>query len=289
MQLNYATCGLCLLLYADLDASGSSYGAIYMATGGTVEISAIDTGLVAKLTGGSFAHVNIDPNDYTSTPHPDGCTTSIDEANFVGRLAVACSPLDVNACPAGQGCYAQLPSSGMACEPAGTLPRGAACSTGAECLPGLDCWAGSCLPYCEETNPITCLPTEECVTLGIGVGACQPCPQVLCGGVCCGSGRFCAPTTGSCADAVPCSALTQDCPGGQGCYYDAQQGYRCALAGAGMLGAACAVDADCQPGLGCQSTGWDACTPYCDPSGPASCPASYPTCLSFGDGAGGCQ
>ena len=69
-ELDYATCGLCVLVFA----GGQDP---YMATGGTVELTSVQGTFSGTLTNVTFTHVSIDPNTFESTPLGDGCNTSI--------------------------------------------------------------------------------------------------------------------------------------------------------------------------------------------------------------------
>ncbi len=80
-ELNYATCGLCVLIQANATQSSADP---YMATGGTITITSISpTGTLAG-SGSSltFTHVTIDQNSSQSTPVGDGCNSSIATVSF---------------------------------------------------------------------------------------------------------------------------------------------------------------------------------------------------------------
>lgn len=82
-ELNYATCGLCVLYYDHSDGTKGGSRGVYMATGGTVTITEVDPKLVGTLTNVTFEHVTIAPApDYTSTPVGDDCNTVITNATF---------------------------------------------------------------------------------------------------------------------------------------------------------------------------------------------------------------
>ena len=82
-ELNFATCGVCPLILADLDAGGVATGGVYLATGGTVTITSLRPNLAFEVSDLTFEHVEIDPmNNFESTPHPDGCQSAISAATF---------------------------------------------------------------------------------------------------------------------------------------------------------------------------------------------------------------
>jgi hypothetical protein len=80
-DLNYGTCGLCVLIYAD--ANGQSADP-YMATAGSITITSISpTGTFAGSgTNLTFTHVSIDQNSLQSTPVGDGCNSAISSVSF---------------------------------------------------------------------------------------------------------------------------------------------------------------------------------------------------------------
>jgi hypothetical protein len=89
-QLNYASCGVCVRLVTNSAEDGSSEDD-YMATGGTVTVSAVGDAVGETLTFAlsnlTFEHVTIDGMTYNSTPAGDGCTTTISGATFTGTVA----------------------------------------------------------------------------------------------------------------------------------------------------------------------------------------------------------
>lgn len=74
-DLDYATCGLCVLVLTD--SSGGSPTDTYMATGGSVTITSLQPTLTGTLDNVTFTHVSIDPNTFESTSVGDGCNSSI--------------------------------------------------------------------------------------------------------------------------------------------------------------------------------------------------------------------
>ncbi len=79
-ELDYATCGLCVLVLGDSSSSSSDP---YMATGGSITITSISPNGTFAGTGTNltFTHVSIDQSN-TSTPLNDGCNTSIASVSF---------------------------------------------------------------------------------------------------------------------------------------------------------------------------------------------------------------
>ena len=75
-DLNYGTCGLCVLVYAN------GQNDPYMATGGTVTFTSFQGTFAGTLSNMTFTHVAIDPNSFQSTPVGDNCNTSIPSLSF---------------------------------------------------------------------------------------------------------------------------------------------------------------------------------------------------------------
>lgn len=76
-ELDYATCGVCVRLYTEADPDDG-----YLATGGTVTVTALSPNLVVDLSDLTFEHVTIDPTTFASTPHADSCTSTMTSAPF---------------------------------------------------------------------------------------------------------------------------------------------------------------------------------------------------------------
>ena len=75
-ELNYATCGLCVLLLGDADPVTGEPAAYYMATGGVVEVLSVAGTLTLALDSVTFHEVTIDPSTFESTP-VGSCTATI--------------------------------------------------------------------------------------------------------------------------------------------------------------------------------------------------------------------
>ncbi len=81
-ELDYATCGLCVLVYSDVVLPSGMPGQVYLATGGEVILTSVEGRLTATLSGIRLEHVTIDATTFESTPVGDGCETSIDSASI---------------------------------------------------------------------------------------------------------------------------------------------------------------------------------------------------------------
>lgn len=93
-ELDYATCAMCVLVYADFDQNAGSgvdpVSQYYMATGGQVNITSTGTEGSAATTGNltltatnlAFEHVTIDSSTFESTAVGDGCTTGLANVSF---------------------------------------------------------------------------------------------------------------------------------------------------------------------------------------------------------------
>jgi hypothetical protein len=81
-ELNYQTCGVCLLVYTGVDMATGNYDAAYLATGGTVNLTSVSGALTGTISNATFQHVEIDPTTYQSTPSGDGCNSAVSSASF---------------------------------------------------------------------------------------------------------------------------------------------------------------------------------------------------------------
>ena len=84
-QLNYATCGVCVLIDANFDFNTENSQFVYMATGGSVTINNVTGSISGTLNNVTFQKVTIGSN-YVSTPVGDGCVTSITSLPFNAPL-----------------------------------------------------------------------------------------------------------------------------------------------------------------------------------------------------------
>src|SRR5262249_5778526 len=90
-DLQYAQCGICVLVNTDLHMQGSGIAETddYMATSGSVTLTSVGTNGSGTLSGSisnvQFTHVTIG-SDGTSTPVGDSCNTTIANASFSATL-----------------------------------------------------------------------------------------------------------------------------------------------------------------------------------------------------------
>jgi hypothetical protein len=68
---NYGTCGACLLIRTNLDTGTGEIADSYMATGGTITITALTPMVTGTLSNVTFTHVTIDEKSFESTPVGD--------------------------------------------------------------------------------------------------------------------------------------------------------------------------------------------------------------------------
>ncbi len=89
-ELDYATCGVCVLIKADRPNGTGDAEQVLMATGGTLDVIELGpTGsgkFKAVLSNATFEHVEIAATTYASTPVGDGCTSSI--GNLVADVPI---------------------------------------------------------------------------------------------------------------------------------------------------------------------------------------------------------
>jgi len=81
-EANYATCGVCVLLLADVNTTSGAPGSLYMATGGTVNITSVSPNITGTLSNMTFVHVDIDSTTFQSTPNADNCPSAITSLSF---------------------------------------------------------------------------------------------------------------------------------------------------------------------------------------------------------------
>jgi hypothetical protein len=180
----------------------------------------------------------------------------------------ACDLLDPAACPRGQGCVLAFTTQPAAepqtqCIAVGDGGDGAACSSSADCQPGLDCTtapdagAGQCRRYCCELNRSRGCPSGQVCRIGIenghgaltGVFVCDHCDDC------------------DLRDATACGA-------GKGCYQLAgTKTCRVCLPSGGIkVGEPCTLNDDCEAGTGCLRAGPDSrCLLFCDLATSSSC------------------
>ncbi|CAN5916583.1 hypothetical protein BH11MYX2_BH11MYX2_00920 [soil metagenome] len=75
-ETKYATCGACVEIFANVDAS-SNFAAFYLAQSGTLAITSVTPRLTGTLTNADLIHLNDD-----DTVNSDSCVTHIDSLAF---------------------------------------------------------------------------------------------------------------------------------------------------------------------------------------------------------------
>jgi hypothetical protein len=80
-DLNYETCGVCVRLFTDFNGTQFT-DAGYFATGGTVTITQVSPNFIGSVSNITMEHVEVDATTFASTPHADGCTTSVTAASW---------------------------------------------------------------------------------------------------------------------------------------------------------------------------------------------------------------
>lgn len=76
-ELDYMSCGLCVSILTNVSDDGRTDGGTYLATGGTMELTAVSPNIAGHLTNVTFEHV-----DSSFEPHPDGCRSEVTKASF---------------------------------------------------------------------------------------------------------------------------------------------------------------------------------------------------------------
>ena len=79
-QSQFKTCGACVLVLARVGTDGSAQQ-IYLATAGTLTITAVSPNITGTMSNVTFQHVTIDPSTTIST-RVDDCVTSVTSASF---------------------------------------------------------------------------------------------------------------------------------------------------------------------------------------------------------------
>jgi len=90
-ELDFATCGVCVVMSTNVTSTG--YEDDYMATGGTVTITAAGSAVGGTMSGSlsnvTFHHAEIAMGNGDTTISDDSCTSAITNATFTGTLAAA--------------------------------------------------------------------------------------------------------------------------------------------------------------------------------------------------------
>lgn len=85
----YETCGACVLIYANWDREAETSDMIYLAIGGTLNITSVSPNITGNILNATFVHVDID-DEGVSTPSADQCMSSI--ASFAFDAVVETDP-----------------------------------------------------------------------------------------------------------------------------------------------------------------------------------------------------
>jgi len=182
------------------------------------------------------------PSTFTCTQNCDPIDPARDDAQFQ-----ACASLErCSAFTEGSWC---VPSTAQ-------LAVGSICDSSDQCIAGSDCFGSICKPYCLDQQD--CAAGTVCVDQGLVTAAGE--------------------SVGTCfTSCEPVGAAAQaSCPAGQYCL-PTSAGTDCFRAdGNGGLGATCALQTECLPGLGCLDS---ACTTLCRTS--SDCAATETCQLNF--------
>lgn len=80
-EVNYETCGACVLIYTDIDPVSGTEDSVYMATAGTLNLMEVSPNLRGTLSNVTFTHVTIDADTFASTPVGD-CDATLTSMEF---------------------------------------------------------------------------------------------------------------------------------------------------------------------------------------------------------------
>lgn len=80
-EADYYTCGACVLIYANWNRDTEEAGMVYLAIGGTLNLTQVTPNIQGTLINASFVHVTID-EEGASSPAPDNCASSIASTSF---------------------------------------------------------------------------------------------------------------------------------------------------------------------------------------------------------------
>jgi len=82
-DLNYGTCGVCVLAYSNVSDSGQGAAEkSYFLSGGTITLTSVAGRMTGTLKNATFVEVTIADQSFVTTPVPGGCTTSITSLPF---------------------------------------------------------------------------------------------------------------------------------------------------------------------------------------------------------------
>jgi len=88
-ETQFADCGVCALIFADIDTTNGMIGSRYLATGGTVTITSVSPNLTGSVSNLTFTHVDINDQTFMSTPNADGCPSAITSLSFDVAVGIA--------------------------------------------------------------------------------------------------------------------------------------------------------------------------------------------------------
>lgn len=77
----YETCGACVLIYANWNRETEEADMVYLAIGGTLNITQVSPNIQGTIINASFVHVFID-EEGASSPSPDACASTIESVAF---------------------------------------------------------------------------------------------------------------------------------------------------------------------------------------------------------------
>jgi hypothetical protein len=81
-EAQFSSCGACIVAATDVSQAGPT-GDPYLATGGTLELTSVGPNKMSgKVTNLQLTHVTIDMQSGVSTPHTDGCKSTLGELAF---------------------------------------------------------------------------------------------------------------------------------------------------------------------------------------------------------------
>jgi hypothetical protein len=87
-ELNYATCGSCVMIFTNHDSATGEFTHRYFQTGGTLVLGSVSGDLTGVLSGASFETVTINPTTFESMPAGDGCETHLDSLGFDSPITI---------------------------------------------------------------------------------------------------------------------------------------------------------------------------------------------------------
>ncbi|MDB4963187.1 MAG: hypothetical protein JWP01_3186 [Myxococcales bacterium] len=81
-EASYDSCGACIMALTDYTMAGPT-GDPYFATGGTLNLTSVsNTSIAGTLSNVTLVHSVIDMDTNVTTPHPDGCSSTLGSISF---------------------------------------------------------------------------------------------------------------------------------------------------------------------------------------------------------------